>query len=104
MLEIKFSHTYKKLYNNGGCAPESSILLEALPVNLEHLSKEFIDYDTDNGKYEFDSKGMYYLLIFKSVYFNHIFTTLRKVNDKTFNKYFKNVGKEFKVTIFEANP
>ncbi len=106
---IKFSHYYKKLINLGMhneiSYPCKVTLLDVIPVNLEDLSKEFKDYDTDYGAYKLPAKGKYLMLIFRKSD-NDIFTTLRAVYsskglDKV--KYYRDaIGKEFDVEYAET--
>lgn len=72
---IKFSQAYLKLLVNDErirCA----YLLQVLLVDRDELSQEFINYDTDYGKYIL-KPGKYLLLIFRKEYSGHIFTTVR---------------------------
>ena len=75
---IKFSHLYDKLKMACGPHPNGQIcwLLDVIPVHLENLSKAFIEFDTDNGKYPLPKKGQYLLLLFKGPL--GIFPTLRR--------------------------
>ena len=93
---VKFSHSYDKLRAVGD--DWTAVLLQVLPVKLESLSREFIDYDTDNDLFTLPSKGNYLLLIFEGM--NGTFTTLRRNYPPHKRKYYdKNVGNVFEVLI-----
>ena len=98
---IKFSHAYHKLMVNGHVC-RKAMLLQVLSVTLDQLSKEFIDYDTDNGKYKLKHDTLWLMLIFQKED-GHIFTTLRQqFSNYGHNKeaYFQSlIGKEFEVII-----
>lgn len=97
-LSIKFSHAYLKLHTEHGI-PKEAQLLECPTVDLEGLSREFLDYDTDEGTYVFpEKKGRYLMLIFKTES-GHVFTTLRKQTDKTIQKYYRNRGEWFDIEV-----
>ncbi len=93
MKEIKFSRNYKKLYNQ-----KKAVLIERFIVYPEELSKEFLDFDTDGGKYKLNTKQCYLVLYFvgdKKI----PFTTLRKYNEENISKYFNSVGEIFKIVV-----
>ncbi len=93
MKEIKFSRNYKKLYNQ-----KKAVLIERFIVYPEELSKEFLDFDTDGGKYKLNMKQCYLVLYFigdKKI----PFTTLRKYNEENTSKYFNSVGEIFKIVV-----
>lgn len=46
-MEIKFSKKYAKIRG-----VTRAKLLQVLEVKIEHLSLEFLNYDTDGGKFE----------------------------------------------------
>ena len=106
---IKFSHAYTKLLTDG-CdvnghwvkhPVKTAKLLQVVPIEISTLSKTFIDYDTDNGKYKLAYSGYYVMLIFQKP-FGDLFTTLRPMFGKFGNKqtyYDKLVGMEFNVVI-----
>ena len=97
---IKFSHQYTKLQNIGLhgeiCYPLEMQLLEVFEVQLEELSKEFLTYDTDNGKYVLPKKGLYLMLVFRKSTEN-IVTTLRRHTREKAIYYKKQIGKIFNV-------
>jgi hypothetical protein len=104
---IRFSHKYIKLMDGRGEAIRKATLLQVLPVELGTLSPQFIDYDTDNGKYKLPFKGMYLLLIFQKPNCD-LFTTIRSMHSyqkwrgEQVNKlpYYQNlVGKVFDIII-----
>lgn len=106
--KIKFSHLYLKLREEGKPYPvKHATLLQVIPVEISTLSKEFINYDTDYGKYKLPFQGQYLMLIFQK-HSGDLFTTLRsqfsynKLSHKTENKYnyyAALVGRQFTVEI-----
>lgn len=112
-LTIKFSHSYRKLCDVATGKPvKEAVLLTAIPVPIEGLSKDFLNYDTDFGKYELPRQGFYLMLIFQKPN-GEIFTTLRtqfaysKVAGKTQNKldyYQPLAGRVFQIVITENTP
>lgn len=96
---IKFSHKYKKLHDANGSIIENAILLDVIKVNLEDLSKDFLDFDTDNGLFELPETGVYSMLIFKKTNTNDIFTTLRKWSQEKFDFYKSKTGSSFKIQL-----
>jgi len=102
MNTIKFSHNYKKLevlgFHNEIGRITRATLLEVIYVRLESLHKEFLDYDTDNGKYKLPKSGTYLLLIFKKTD-EDIFTTLRRCTPEKEQYYRNNIGGTFAVEI-----
>lgn len=95
-LEIKFSHKYLKLSTEKEF--KEAQLIEAVKVNLKDLSKTFLDYDTDEGSFVLPKKGKFFLLIFKTEH-GHVFTILRRFNEKTIDKYKRNIGEWFDIII-----
>jgi hypothetical protein len=93
-MNIKFSHNYNKLYNSA----HSIKLLEVININIENLSKEFLEYDTDNGKYKLPEKGKFMILIFKKN-MTDIFTTIRRWTSEKEKYYHDAIGKWFSVII-----
>ena len=49
---LKFSHHYKKI---GGAVKGRLLLVEI--IMLQHQTKSFLDYDTENGLYSLPEKG-----------------------------------------------
>lgn len=99
---IKFSHAYSKLEAHGKTIT-AAVLLQVISVTLDQLSKEFIDYDTDNGRYKLVYDTLYLMLIFRKPDGN-IFTTLRPQFNQFGNKmpYYQGlVGKELSIIINE---
>ncbi len=103
MNKIKFSHNYKKISDTNFC-----ILLDVIEVNLEDLSKKFLDYDTDDV-YKLPKKGKYLMLIFQKEYIyinninkvNNIFTTLRRYIPEKSQYYKSKIGEIFEVILNE---
>ncbi len=100
MRLIKFSHQYAKLRCiNAGMEAK---LVEVLEVNLKDLSKAFLDYDTDNGKYKLPNSGKYLMLIFEAE--GGLFTTLRSMYPEKKKEYYRAlISEEFKVLINPKN-
>lgn len=111
MQQIKFSHYYIKFH---GCfaknKPKSAFLLQAIKINFNDLSEEFIKQDT--GYLVRQSKRIFVyneyflpktdliLLIFGSNK-NVLFTTFRRFTPKKWEYYKNSEGKEFEITIEE---
>lgn len=97
---IKFSNDYHKL---AGVANGSlCYLIEALEVNLEDLSPEFLSYDTGywGGHYKLPKKGKYLLLFFLNIKgVDILYTTLRRWTPKKAEYYKKNIGEVFVTEI-----
>ncbi len=104
MREIKFSHSYEKLKRNSVKGfgewedTTEAKLLDVIPINLETLSKTFLEYDTDGGKYKLPKKGAYLMLIFQKTV-NNIFTTLRRQTPEKEKYYRENIGNFFNVIV-----
>lgn len=88
---IKFSHNYRKL---GG--QSQATLLAVLPVQLERLSREFRDYDTE-GVYRLPPTGNYLLLLFQRE--GGLFTTLRSSDARKIDYYKSLVGQVFDLVV-----
>ena len=104
-MKIKFSHAYKKLLADadGHCAPVSRLkLLDVQVVQLEELTNEFINFDTDNGVYQLPEKGEYLMLIFLKPSEMDLCLTLRRATPNKYNYYRGAVGQWFDVEITEA--
>ena len=102
MNKIKFSHHYGKLevlgfHNEIGRITQAT-LLEVLCVQLESLHKEFLDYDTDNGKYKLPKTGTYLLLLFAKNE-HDLFTTLRRCTLEKELYYRSSIGEIFAVEV-----
>lgn len=76
-----------------------SVLLEVINVNLEDLSKYFLDYDTDGGAYSLPKNGEYLLLIFQGK--SGIFTTIRRRTPQKEQYYRSLIGAIFDVEVPE---
>lgn len=109
--KIKFSHCYNKLLGDPHEPNQPvthAMLLQVISIAYEDLSKEFLAYDTDNGKYELKFDTLYMMLIFKKP-LGDLFTTLRTQYGpvrgyKPENKlpYYQGlVGKVFEIVITE---
>lgn len=104
---IKFSHVYNKMPRDF----QHSKLLDVLPVRLEDLSQDFLQYDTtylDGGEerqYPLPAKGAYMILLLQAG-FGHgqLWTTIRSQWGKTGNKleYYKShIGKAVDCVVVE---
>lgn len=96
-MKIKFSHNYKKI-----AGITEARLIEVINVNLQNLSKEFIEYDTENI-YKLPKTGNYMILIFhkecEANISSNIFTTIRRRTDEKEKYYRENLGKIFAVEV-----
>lgn len=95
MQELRFSCNYKKLHNQKGA---NLIFVHCLQG--KELSKDYIEYDTDN-KYKIESKQNYLYLLFigdKMI----PFSTIRKLNQENEDKYINKLeNRFFKIVIEE---
>lgn len=81
-------------------------LLQVVPIEISTLTKEFLNYDTDYGKYVLPFHGWYLMLIFKKPG-GDLFTTLRPQFNRYGNKkdyYDALVGKDFDVIVEQTTP
>jgi hypothetical protein len=107
MPVIKFSHKYKKLGTSYlDNIVSTATLIEVVVVELSNLSKEFISYDTDDGRFQLPSAGFYMMLIFKKPGrldsdTTDIFTTMRRYTFEKEKYYRENIGKVFDIKIME---
>ncbi|HEB37463.1 MAG TPA: hypothetical protein ENI14_02235 [Thermoplasmatales archaeon] len=92
---IYFSHSYDKLKYENGRLCLSAKLIEAIPVNLQDLSNEFLEYDTE-GLFRLPKKGKYIMLLFFKRKGN-IFPTLRPYTEERYKYYKSNVGRVFDI-------
>lgn len=104
MPSIKFSHLYHKLLSDLGEPIKTATLLQVLPIELEKLTKPFIEYDTDNGKYQLPYHGVYIILLFQKHASDggDLFTTVRPQFTRFGNtqKYYESLcGFEFNIII-----
>lgn len=100
---IKFSNVYKKLLGQDGQPIKSAKLLLVLVVPQDSFRGciEFIDYDTDNGKYSIPYSAYHLILLFQKPG-GDLFTTVRpqwgKLGDK--KEYYNSlIGKELQIII-----
>ena len=104
MPTIKFTHTYTKLLLNG-TPVDAARLLDVQKVNIQDLSFDLLEYDTDRGMYKLPTKGEYMMLIFlKPGSEFHLFTTLRRFTPEKFAYYQANLSKVFDVVITQPEP
>lgn len=77
---------------------EKIFLLDVIIINLENLSEDFIQYDTDDGMFSLPKKGEYMMLVFaKDRYNQNIMTTLRRRTPDKEKYYRENIGQWFNV-------
>lgn len=99
MNQIIFSHRYRKLLGNDNEIIHKARLIQVLPVDLKDLSKEFLDYDTDYGKYKLNFSIQYLMLFFLKEDNNNLFTTLRTKSKRKEEYYKRKIGEEFEIVI-----
>lgn len=100
---IKFSYPYKKLMLGGELRKYARLLL-VQQVKIQDLSAEFIEYDTDGGKYPLPKRGNYILLTFLKPASDgglHLFTTLRPDTPGKKAFYDEKIGQLFEVVLTE---
>lgn len=103
MLEIKFTHTYKKLLGTNGQPIKEAVLLLASAIDKENMPEVFIQYDTDSGKFPIPD-GRNLVLLFVKIETpkpaaRNLFTTVRRFTEEKAKFYQENQGKTFKITI-----
>lgn len=101
MHRINFSHPYRKLLQNGQPVTRAK-LLSVEPVRLQDLTAEFLDYDTDGGKYTLPKSGNYLKLTFLKPCTKgemHLFTTLRTNRPGKIDYYLSRIGELFEVIV-----
>src|SRR5271157_667189 len=106
---IKFSHNYRKLRNDFGETITEARLLDVIVVNKNELSKYFLAYDTDQGKYKLQNTDKFLMLIFlkpretmQSKNFEkgfQLFTTLRTCWHEKDRYYRRHIGDVFKIDL-----
>ncbi len=102
MNQIKFSYPYRKIALDGAPITRAKLLL-VQRVKLQELPAEFLDYDTDGGKYKLPATGNYLLLTFlKPGKEFHLFTTLRTDRPGKIDYYLSRIGELFNVVITEG--
>ena len=97
---IKFSHRYKKLSIDQNKCCAIARLLDVININLENLSEEFRNYDTDDGLYPLPKKGKYMILIFLKPHSlgieeRNLFTTIRRWLPAKEKYYRSHIGQAF---------
>lgn len=101
MYPIKFSHPYRKLMQGGAIITRAK-LLSVEQVRLQDLTAEFLEYDTDGGKYPLPPNGNYLKLTFLKPTVNgetNLFTTLRSDRPGKIDYYLSRVGQLFQVIV-----
>lgn len=97
-MKIEMAHDYMKLLDHNNCPIDKAKLLEVLEVKIENLSKYFINYDTDNERYQLQKSGKFLLLIFQKSA-KDIFTTLREYTPEKIDKYKNHIGEIFDIEV-----
>ncbi len=103
-MNIKFSYRYSKLLLDNGRPVKRALLVNVLSVDISKMPIDFIEYDTDCGKYHFPSKGNFLLLLFLKLDClitpaMHLFSTLRPWSVEKLMYYKANVGDVFDIEI-----
>ena len=101
MNTIKFNHCYKKLLGANGVPVKEVTLLQVLEINERELTREFKDFDTDDGFYVIPKNQELLMLIFRKDK-NNFLITLRKCSYEKLVYYSKAIGEVFKVEINEV--
>lgn len=98
MPSIKFSHRYGKL---GIVEDGKAVLIEVLKIDLKDLHQQFLNYDTDYGKYKLPKRGKYLMLMFMPHDGRRgIFTTLRAAYPAYKELYYRqNIGNCFDIVV-----
>ena len=99
--KIKFSHKYSKLIRDSGNQICSAVLLDVFKIELADRSKQFLNYDTENGIYKLPQKGKYLMLLFKDEFTKLLFTTLRRDTVEKSLYYTNQIGETFELDIQE---
>lgn len=100
---IKFSHAYAKLADGNSGFIRKARLIQVLSVTIEELTKDFLDYDTDFGKYSLAFDTLYVILLFQKPN-GDLFTTVRPKYGRFGNKqeyYTSLTGQVFDIIITE---
>jgi len=103
MSQIKFSHPYRKLFLNGKLITRAK-LLSVEQVRIQDLTAEFLEYDTDAGKYKLPRSGNYLKLTFlkpSTQGETNLFTTLRSDRPGKIDYYLARIGELFEVALTE---
>jgi hypothetical protein len=75
-------------------------LLSVEQVKIQNLTAEFLEYDTDGGKYKLPRTGNYLKLTFlKPGQEMHLFTTLRSDRPGKIDYYLSRIGELFEVVL-----
>lgn len=105
MNQIKFSHQYSKLLNYDGKPVEQLRLLWAFTHNVKTLPHQFLDYDTDGGKYGFAATGLYIVLVFEKERdgkcARNLVTTIRSFHKDKWQYYKASEGQLFRVVFLD---
>lgn len=104
MHSIKFSHPYRKLFLHGQLITRAKLLLVE-QVRIQDLTAEFLEYDTDGGKYKLPARGNYIRLTFLKPCGDietNLFTTLRPATPGKEEYYKAKIGELFQIELVEA--
>lgn len=106
MSQIKFSHKYSKLLQANGKVTKHAFLLWVFTQQLALLPKDFLDYDTDYGKFKFKDKSLHIVLVFEKnkedSLGRNLFTTIRPFTKEKWQYYKSKEGQVFDVVIVEG--
>ncbi len=103
MYQIKFSHPYRKLMQSGSVINRAK-LLSVTQVKIQDLTAEFLEYDTDNGRYKLPRSGNFIMLTFLKPSQQgecNLFTTLRPATPGKEDYYKTKIGQLFEVVLIE---
>jgi hypothetical protein len=99
MKTIKFSRMYNKFPRDY----QYSMLLDVIPIKLEDMSREFLDYDTayeqegETKYYDLPGKGEYMILMLRAGSGKgQLWTTIRKLTLTKYDYYLDQIGSVLK--------
>lgn len=102
MPTIKFTYPYRKLLNEPQKVGERAKLLQIVETDFSDLTAEFLEYDTDAGKYELPVSGPCIILLFqKRTAVPNLFTTVRAATPEKLQYYKSLIGEivDLQITI-----
>ena len=98
---MTFSHIYRKLLTYNNSVIKKSKILEVIPIEIENLSKEFLNYDSEN-KYNLPKKGKFIIIILLKeenslLSCSNIFTTIRPWTEEKEKYYRERIGETINI-------